>query len=105
MEDLKTIGSKVIVEIDKEDFKEENGLYLPTKDKRQEMYRQKEKRNYGKSYNLHMRDATVVSVGEKTKYLNKGDKTRVNIYNGQVFDYKGHRYVSLEEVDTELVVL
>lgn len=106
MAELKAQGSKVIVELEDGDFSTHDlGLLLPTNDKKRQIMKQFDKRKIDKSYTLHMRDALVVSVGDKCKYLEPGQRTRVNIHNGVSFKYDDKKFLSLEEVDTELVVL
>lgn len=106
MEELKAYGSKIVVKLEDGDFsKHLSGLLLPTNDKKRQIMKQNEKRTIDDSYKLHLRNGEVVAVGDKCKYFEVGQTTRVNIHNGVQFDLKGHKYLAIEEIDTQMVVL
>lgn len=106
MEELKAYGSKIVVKLEDGDFsKHLSGLLLPTNDKKRQIMKQYDKRKIDDSYTLHMRSGKIVSVGPACRYFEEGQTTRVNIHNGVQFKHKGQNYLSIEEIDTQMVVL
>lgn len=104
MRKFKPLKDNVIVELIHDE--EQSGIILLDKDERRQILKKKDKRVIGgRGYDLHMRDGIVRFVGPDTKYLHVGDQTRVNVSNGHRFKDKDTQYLSLREIDTELVVI
>lgn len=106
MENINAYGSKIVVELEDGDFTtHSSGFILPTNDKKRQIMKQQNKRVIDENYTLHMRHGEIVSVGDKCRYFEVGQTTRVNIHNGVQFKLNGKNYLSIEEEDTQMVVL
>jgi co-chaperonin GroES (HSP10) len=94
---LEAYTGKVIAEIEKDDFVEMNGLYLPSKQKTREFMKANNIRIIDENYTNHIREGTVTSVGKNTREVHEGDRVVFNRHNGVEFDFDGKRYISIDE--------
>lgn len=97
---VKAYGTKVIIETDKDEFVEQNGILMPTKALMREYMKQKDKRMIDENYDNHIRHGCVRSVGNKARRddmgVKDGDFVFFNRHDGVEFDHEGVHYIGID---------
>ncbi len=96
---LKAYKDQVVIEMETEDFVEEQGILIPTKDKLRQFMKEQNIRVIDENYNNHIRHGKVVSVGNQARRDEKGikedDVVIFNRHDGVEFKYDAKKYIAI----------
>jgi co-chaperonin GroES (HSP10) len=97
---VKAVDTKVIIETDKDEFVEKDGILLPTKALMREYMKKHDRRIIDQNYDNHIRHGCVRSVGNKARRdaegVKEGDFVFFNRHDGVEFDLDGTHYIGID---------